>query len=192
MKKLFILLLSAGAFLQSCKNQKNDVSKTKTTENNMEKSIFDYKVESLEGQEINFADFKGKKILVVNTASECGFTPQYADLEKLSKDYSDKLVVIGFPANNFGGQEPGSNTEIGAFCEKNFGVTFPMAAKVSVKGDDTAPIFKYLTEKDLNGVKNTAILWNFTKFLIDENGHLIDSFISTTKPTSESITKYLK
>ena len=192
MKKLFILLLSAGAFLQSCKNQKNDVSKTKTTENNMEKSIFDYKVESLEGQEINFADFKGKKILVVNTASECGFTPQYADLEKLSKDYSDNLVVIGFPANNFGGQEPGSNTEIGAFCEKNFGVTFPMAAKVSVKGDDTAPIFKYLTEKDLNGVKNTAILWNFTKFLIDENGHLIDSFISTTKPTSESITKYLK
>ena len=192
MKKLFILLLSAGAFLQSCKNQKNDVSKAKNTENNMEKSIFDYKVESLEGQEINFADFKGKKILVVNTASECGFTPQYADLEKLSKDYSDKLVVIGFPANNFGGQEPGSNTEIGAFCEKNFGVTFPMAAKVSVKGDDTAPIFKYLTEKDLNGVKNTAILWNFTKFLIDENGHLIDSFISTTKPTSESITKYLK
>ena len=192
MKKLFILLLSAGAFLQSCKNQKNDVSKVKTTENNMEKTIFDYKVESLEGQEINFADFKGKKILVVNTASECGFTPQYADLEKLSKDYSDKLVVIGFPANNFGGQEPGSNTEIGAFCEKNFGVTFPMAAKVSVKGDDTAPIFKYLTEKDLNGVKNTAILWNFTKFLIDENGHLIDSFISTTKPTSESITKYLK
>lgn len=192
MKKLFILLLSAGAFLQSCKNQKNDVSKTKNTENTMEKTIFDYKVESLEGQEINFADFKGKKILVVNTASECGFTPQYADLEKLSKEYSDKLVVVGFPANNFGGQEPGSNAEIGSFCEKNFGVTFPMAAKVSVKGDDTAPIFKYLTEKDLNGVKNTAILWNFTKFLIDENGHLIDSFISTTKPTSESITKYLK
>lgn len=192
MKKLFILLLSAGAFLQSCKNQKNDVSKSKNTENTMEKTIFDYKVESLEGQEINFADFKGKKILVVNTASECGFTPQYADLEKLSKEYSDKLVVVGFPANNFGGQEPGSNAEIGSFCEKNFGVTFPMAAKVSVKGDDTAPIFKYLTEKDLNGVKNTAILWNFTKFLIDENGHLIDSFISTTKPTSESITKYLK
>ena len=192
MKKLFILLLSAGAFLQSCKNQKNDVSKSKNTENTMEKTIFDYKVESLEGQEINFADFKGKKISVVNTASECGFTPQYADLEKLSKEYSDKLVVVGFPANNFGGQEPGSNAEIGSFCEKNFGVTFPMAAKVSVKGDDTAPIFKYLTEKDLNGVKNTAILWNFTKFLIDENGHLIDSFISTTKPTSESITKYLK
>ncbi len=192
MKKILILLLSAGALLQSCKNQKNDVSQTKTADQQMSKTIYDYKVESLDGQEINFADFKGKKILVVNTASECGFTPQYADLEKLSKDYEDNLVIVGFPANNFGGQEPGSNTEIGAFCEKNFGVTFPMAAKVSVKGDDTAPIFKFLTEKDLNGVKNTAILWNFTKFLIDENGHLIDTFISTTKPTSESITKYLK
>lgn len=192
MKKLLVLLLVSGALLQSCKNQKNEISQTKTTENTMNKTIYDYKVESLDGKEINFADFKGKKILVVNTASECGFTPQYADLEKLSKDYPDKLVVVGFPANNFGGQEPGTNTEIGAFCEKNFGVTFPMAAKVSVKGDDKAPIFKYLTEKDLNGVKNTAILWNFTKFLIDENGHLIDSYISTTKPTSESITKYLK
>lgn len=192
MKKLLVLLLAAGAFLQSCKNQKNDISQSKMTENTMDKTIYDYKVESLDGKEINFADFKGKKILIVNTASECGFTPQYADLEKLSKDYSDKLVVVGFPANNFGGQEPGTNTEIGAFCEKNFGVTFPMAAKVSVKGDDIAPIFKFLTEKELNGVKNTSILWNFTKFLIDENGHLIDSYISTTKPTSESITKYLK
>lgn len=192
MKKILILLLSAGALLQSCKNQKNDVSQTKTADQQMSKTIYDYKVESLDGQEIDFADFKGKKILVVNTASECGFTPQYADLEKLSKEYQNNLVIVGFPANNFGGQEPGSNTEIGAFCEKNFGVTFPMAAKVSVKGDDTAPIFKFLTEKDLNGVKNTAILWNFTKFLIDENGHLIDTFISTTKPTSESITKYLK
>lgn len=192
MKKLVIVLLSLGAFLQNCKNQKSEISQTKNSENKVGKTVYDYKVESLDGKEINFADFKGKKILVVNTASECGFTPQYADLEKLSKEYADKLVVVGFPANNFGGQEPGSNEEIGAFCEKNFGVTFPLAAKVSVKGPDTAPIFKYLTEKELNGVKNTTILWNFTKFLIDENGQLIDSFVSTTKPTSESITKYLK
>ena len=191
MKKLFIFLLSAAAILQSCKNQKSDLTKSKNTEANMNKTIYDYKVEGLDGKEINFADFKGKKVLIVNTASKCGFTPQYADLEQLSKDYQDKLVIVGFPANNFGSQEPGSNEEIGAFCEKNFGVTFPMSAKVSVKGDDTAPIFKFLTEKDLNGVKNTAILWNFTKFLIDENGKLIDSFISTTKPTSNSITKYL-
>ncbi len=189
MKKIFILFLSAAAFLQNCTQQKKEVSQDK---NVIMKSIYDYKVEGLDGKEINFADFKGKKILIVNTASECGFTPQYADLETLSKDYKDKLVVIGFPANNFGGQEPGSNAEIGAFCQKNYGVSFPMAAKVSVKGDDTAPIFKYLTEKELNGVKNTTILWNFTKFLVDENGKLIDSFISTTKPTDDAITKYLK
>lgn len=192
MKKILILLIAVGAVTIGCKNSNKDISKVDTTEKMNLKTIYDFKVESLDGNEINFADFKGKKILIVNTASECGFTPQYADLEKLSKDYADNLVVVGFPANNFGGQEPGSNKEIGAFCEKNFGVTFPMAAKVSVKGDDTAPIFKYLIEKELNGVKNTAILWNFTKFLIDENGHLIDCYISTTKPTSDSITKYLK
>jgi glutathione peroxidase len=192
MKKIFLILLSFVAFFNSCAQKKTDVSKAKSKEL-MGKTIYDYKVEALEeGKEINFADFKGKKILIVNTASECGFTPQYADLEKLSNEYKDKLVVIGFPANNFGGQEPGSNVEIGAFCQKNYGVTFPLAAKVSVKGDDTAPIFKYLTEKELNGVKNTTILWNFTKFLVDENGKLVDSFISTTKPTDEAITKYLK
>ena len=192
MKKIFLILLSCVAFFNSCAPKKTDVSKAKSKEL-MGKTIYDYKVEALEeGKEINFADFRGKKILIVNTASECGFTPQYADLEKLSNEYKDKLVVIGFPANNFGGQEPGSNVEIGAFCQKNYGVTFPLAAKVSVKGDDTAPIFKYLTEKELNGVKNTSILWNFTKFLVDENGKLVDSFISTTKPTDEAITKYLK
>lgn len=191
MKKIFLLMLSFIAFLQSCMNQKSESSKAKTNEL-MGKTIYDFKVESLDGKEINFADFKGKKILIVNTASECGFTPQYADLEKVSEEYKDKVVVVGFPANNFGGQEPGTNTEIGAFCQKNYGVTFPLAAKVSVKGDDTAPIFKYLTEKDLNGVKNTTILWNFTKFLVDENGKLIDTFVSTTKPTSDAITKYFK
>ncbi|NIF05050.1 glutathione peroxidase [Chryseobacterium sp. Tr-659] len=191
MKKIFLMLLLLMAFLQSCTNQKSEISKAKTKEL-MGKTIYDFTVESLDGKEINFADFKGKKILIVNTASECGFTPQYADLEKVYEQYKDKLVIVGFPANNFGGQEPGTNTEIGAFCQKNYGVTFPMAAKVSVKGDDTAPIFKYLTEQELNGVKNTTILWNFTKFLVDENGKLIDSFVSTTKPTDEAITKYLK
>ncbi|MBW7674592.1 glutathione peroxidase [Chryseobacterium chendengshani] len=192
MKKIFLILLSFAAFFNSCAQKKTDVSKAKSKEL-MGKTIYDYKVEALEeGKEINFADFKGKKILIVNTASECGFTPQYADLEKLSNEYKDQLVVVGFPANNFGGQEPGSNVEIGAFCQKNYGVTFPLAAKVSVKGDDTAPIFKYLTEKDLNGVKNTTILWNFTKFLVDENGKLVDSFISTTKPTDKAITKHLQ
>jgi glutathione peroxidase len=192
MKKIFIVLISFMAFSNSCAQKKSEVSKVKTKQA-MSQTIYDYKVDALEeGKTINFADFKGKKILIVNTASECGFTPQYADLEKLSKEYADKLVVVGFPANNFGEQEPGTNVEIGAFCQKNYGVTFPLAAKVSVKGDDTVPIFKYLTEKQLNGVKDTEVKWNFTKFLIDENGRLIDSFVSKVKPTDEEITKYLK
>lgn len=185
-------MISLSAFFNSCAQKKSEVSKEKTNKI-MSKSIYDYKVDALEeGKTINFADFKGKKILIVNTASECGFTPQYADLEKLSNEYKDKLVVVGFPANNFGGQEPGTNVEIGAFCQKNYGVTFPLASKVSVKGEDTAPIFKYLSEKSLNGVKDTEIQWNFTKFLLDENGKLIDSFVSKVKPTDEEITQYLK
>lgn len=156
------------------------------------KSIHNFKVEALDGSTIDFSKFKGKKILVVNTASECGFTPQYADLEKLYEKYKNKLVVVGFPANNFGGQEPGSNHEIATFCQRNYGVQFPMAAKISVKGDDIAPIYKFLTDKKENGVKNTKILWNFTKILLDEKGNIIDSFVSTTNPMSESITKYLK
>lgn len=156
------------------------------------KSIHSFKVEALDGSTIDFSKFKGKKILVVNTASECGFTPQYADLEKLYEKYKNKLVVVGFPANNFGGQEPGSNHEIAAFCQRNYGVQFPMAAKISVKGDDIAPIYKFLTDKKENGVKNTKILWNFTKILLDEKGNIIDSFVSTTNPMSESITKHLK
>ncbi|WP_209389349.1 glutathione peroxidase [Chryseobacterium sp. RR2-3-20] len=192
MKKLFIVVISLAAFFNSCAQKKNDVSKTKT-QKVMSKSIYDYTVDALEeGKKINFADFKDRKILIVNTASKCGFTPQYEDLEKLSKEFEGKLVVIGFPANNFGGQEPGTNIEIGAFCQKNYGVTFPLASKVSVKGEDMAPIFKFLTEKSLNGVKDTKIEWNFTKFLIDENGKLIDSFPSKVKPTDEEILKYLR
>lgn len=187
------MVLSALAFVQSCTGQKKEKTMSKMENKPAPESIYDFTVPALEeGKTINFADFKGKKILIVNTASECGFTPQYADLEKISEEYKDKVVVVGFPANNFGGQEPGSNKEISTFCTRNYGVTFPMAAKVSVKGDDIAPIFKYLTDKNLNGIKNTTILWNFTKFLIDENGHLIDSFVSTTKPTSQSITKYFQ
>src|ERR1700754_1152357 len=140
MKNIFLLLLSCIAFLQSCTNQKSEISKAKTIEL-MGKTIYDFKVESLDGKEINFADFKGKKILIVNTASECGFTPQYADLEKVYEQYKDKLVIVGFPANNFGGQEPGTNQEISEFCTKNYGVTFPMAEKVDVVGDNIHPLF---------------------------------------------------
>ena len=155
-------------------------------------SIHQFKVSALEGGVIDFAAFKGKKILVVNTASKCGYTPQYEFLEKLYSNYSSKMVVIGFPANNFGQQEPGSNIEIKEFCQKNYGVTFPMASKVSVKGDDIAPIFKWLTSKELNGVMDAEIKWNFTKFLLDENGILIAKFDSKINPLGPEIAAYLK
>jgi glutathione peroxidase len=155
------------------------------------KDIYQFKVPGLEGDVIDFASFKGKKILVVNTASECGYTPQYKELEALYKKYQDKLVVVGFPANNFGGQEPGSNSDIKTFCEKNYGVTFPMAAKISVKGADTAPIYQWLTSKEKNGVLDAEIKWNFNKFLIDENGHVVAKFDSKVTPMSEEITSKL-
>jgi glutathione peroxidase len=170
-------------------------------------SIYDFKAPGLTGGTINFSDFKGKKILIVNTASKCGNTPQYDDLEKLYEKYKDKLVVVGFPANNFGAQEPGANEEIAEFCKKNYGVTFPMAGKVSVKGDDIDPLFKWLVQQSNEMAKNlptdnskdlawrdylrNPITWNFTKFLIDENGNLVAVFHNKVNPMSEEITKYL-
>ncbi|MBN8719172.1 MAG: glutathione peroxidase [Sediminibacterium magnilacihabitans] len=155
-------------------------------------SIHQFKVKSIDGGVIDFAKFKGKKILVVNTASKCGYTPQYEALEKVYETYKDKLVIVGFPANNFGSQEPGSNDEIQQFCKARFGVTFPLASKVSVKGDDTAPIYKWLTSKDQNGVLDATIAWNFNKFLLDEDGKMIAYFPSKVKPDDEEILKYLK
>jgi glutathione peroxidase len=157
----------------------------------MATSIYDFKVPSLDGQQINFADFKGKKILVVNTASKCGNTPQYETLEKLYETHKDKLVIVGFPANNFGGQEPGSNGEIEEFCKKNYGVTFPMAEKISVKGEDMAPIYKFLTEQAAKKGLEDPVNWNFGKFLLDEKGNLIATFSPKTQPMSEDILKYL-
>lgn len=154
-------------------------------------SIYDFKVAGLDGNQIDFAQFKGKKILIVNTASKCGLTPQYEGLEKLYKDHKDKLVIVGFPANNFKEQEPGSNEEIAEFCKKNYGVTFPMAEKVSVKGDDIAPIFQYLVNEAARKGINDPISWNFTKFLVDEKGNLITVFSPKTTPASEEILKYL-
>jgi glutathione peroxidase len=157
------------------------------------KSIHQFKVAALDGTNINFAKFKGKKILVVNTASECGYTYQYNGLEQLYTTYKDKLVVVGFPANNFGGQEPGTNEQIKAFCSGGkYNVSFPMAAKVSVKDADIAPLFQWLTQKAKNGVLDANINWNFNKFLLDENGNLIQHYQSKVEPMSEAITKYLK
>jgi glutathione peroxidase len=155
-------------------------------------TVYQFKVPALDGGTIDFASFKGKKILIVNTASECGYTPQYEDLQKLYSAYKDKVVIVGFPANNFGQQEPGTNEQIKEFCKKNYGVTFPMAAKVSVKGDDIAPIYKWLTTKSLNGTMDAEIKWNFGKFLLDEKGMLIAYFPSKVKPMSEEIISHFK
>ena len=155
-------------------------------------TIHSFKVKSIEGGTIDFSKFKGKKILVVNTASKCGYTPQYEALEKVYEQYKDKLVIVGFPANNFGGQEPGSDGDIQEFCKARFGVKFPLASKISVKGDDTAPIYKWLTNKTENGVLDAEIKWNFNKFLLDENGKMIAYFESKVKPDDEAILKYLK
>ena len=191
-----IKLLAITTALLSCAAQTNNVpaitnAAVKTEAAVAAKSIYDFKVEALDGSTIDFSKYKGKKILIVNTASKCGYTPQYEGLEALYKKYQDKLVIVGFPANNFGGQEPGTSKEIGEFCKKNYGVTFPMAAKVSVKGDDKAPIFKWLTSKSENGVLDAEIGWNFGKFLLDENGHLLSYFPSKVTPMSEEITSKL-
>jgi glutathione peroxidase len=155
-------------------------------------SIHSFNVKSIDGTALNLAKFKGKKILIVNTASKCGYTPQYEGLEKVYEQYKDKLVIIGFPCNQFGGQEPGSNEEIVDFCKKNYGVTFPLADKIDVKGENTAPIYQWLTQKAKNGVLDASISWNFNKFLLDENGKMIAYFPSNVKPDSDAILSYLK
>lgn len=154
---------------------------TNNTKSMAQTTIYDFKVEKLDGGVIDFAQFKGKKILIVNTASECGFTPQYAKLQELYESKKDELIIVGFPANNFGGQEPGSNDDIKAFCEKNFGVSFPMTVKVSVKGEDIHPMFDWM-----NGLENPDftgdIKWNFEKYLFDEEGNLLHRYRSTKDP----------
>jgi glutathione peroxidase len=152
-------------------------------------NIYSFKLKDINGKVIDLSQYKGKKILIVNTASECGYTPQYEDLQKLYEKYKSKLVIIGVPANNFGGQEPGTNAEIKQFCTK-YKVSFPLAAKVSVKGGDIDPMFKWLTEQENPDFKGD-IKWNFEKFLIDENGKLIHRYRSSTKPMSEDLTKSL-
>lgn len=155
-------------------------------------SIYQFKVPALNGTEINFADFKGKKIMVVNTASKCGLTPQYEGLEKLYQKYRDKLVIVGFPSNDFLFQEPGTSKEIAEFCRLNYGVSFPMAAKIKVKGRNQAPIYQWLTNKKLNGKENSSVTWNFQKYILDENGELIKHFSPKTVPGDPEIIKVIE
>ena len=154
-------------------------------------NVYEFKLKTLEGEEISLSKFKGKKLLLVNVASKCGYTPQYKNLEALHEQYGNKLVVIGFPANNFMGQEPGSATEIREFCTKNYGVKFLMMEKISVKGGDAHPLYKYLSSSEAHGVCNEAPSWNFCKYLIDEKGQVVKFFSSKVDPLSAEITGQL-
>ncbi len=157
-----------------------------------QKTFHDFSAETIDGETLDFSTLKGKKVLVVNTASKCGLTPQYKKLQSLFEKYgSDNFTIIGFPANNFLKQEPGDNSEIKEFCTQNYGVTFQMMSKISVKGDDMHPIYKWLTSSAENGVLDVGIKWNFQKFMIDENGHLIDYALPTVKPDSKKITEWI-
>jgi len=148
-------------------------------------SLYDFKVKSLDGKMVDLSVYKGKKVIILNTASKCGFTPQYADWEKFYEENKSKVVVLGFPSNQFGGQEPGADSEIAAFCQKNYGVNFPMFSKVDVKGESKCELYKWLTTKELNGWNEKEPSWNFCKYLMNEKGELVNFFASGVKPTSK-------
>lgn len=157
------------------------------------KSFYDFNVTDIDGQPFNLSTLKGKKVLVVNVASKCGFTPQYKQLEEVYKKYGgEKFTIIAFPANNFFHQEPGTNKEIKQFCSENYGVTFPVMSKISVKGDDIDPLYKWLTTKSENGVMDSKVKWNFQKYMIDENGTLIDSVSPNKKPDCDKIINWIE
>ncbi len=157
------------------------------------KSLFDFKVTTIEGQPFDLSSLRGKKVLVVNVASRCGYTPQYAQLEELYQKYGpDRFVIIGFPANNFMGQEPGTNAEIREFCTSKYNVTFPMMSKISVKGKDMDPLYQWLTSKDQNGVVDAPVKWNFQKFMINEQGQLVDFASPGDKPFDEKIVRWIE
>jgi len=188
MKNLLIVIL----FFSFASHVFSQDSKEKPKQPASEKSFYDFKVQTIDGDVFDLNSLKGKKVMVVNTASKCGLTPQYKDLEALYKKYGgENFVIIGFPANNFMGQEPGDNEDIKEFCTKNYGVSFPMMSKISVKGADMAPLYKWLTQKSQNGVKDSEVQWNFQKYLIDENGHLVDVIPPKESPVSEKVTKWL-
>ncbi len=195
MRKLKMKLLASGAMalMTGCFFGKSKTVDAQTAkESNPNESIYNIKIMQLdEKTALDLSQYKGKKILFVNTASECGFTPQYEDLQKLQDKYPEKLVVIGSPCNQFGGQEPGNSDQIATFCKKNFGVTFMVTKKLDVKGTNQHPLFQWLTSKSKNGVLDSEVKWNFNKFLVDENGKLVAYFASTTGPMSSDITKLI-
>jgi glutathione peroxidase len=190
-----VALTCCIALLFSCQNKAQTIMETTTNSSvpMATQSIYQFKVEDLSGNTFDFASLKGKKILIVNTASKCGYTPQYEQLEAIYNKYKNKnLVIIGFPANNFMWQEPGTNAEIATFCKSKYGVTFPMMAKISVKGKDMHPIYQFLTQKKLNGVLDSKVEWNFQKYLINEKGQLEQVYMSGVKPNDEKIINWIE
>lgn len=195
MKKIFLFACCTFLFW-SCQNQaQTKIAKTRVkTVAKMEKqNIYQFKVKDLAGNNFDFASLKGKKVMIVNTASKCGLTPQYKDLEAIYKKYKSKnLVIIGFPANNFASQEPGTNKEIGEFCVRNYGVTFPMMSKISVKGADMDKIYQFLTQKSKNGLQDSEVEWNFQKYLINTKGELEKVIAPQVVPTDDAIVGWIE
>lgn len=186
MKFVALVFLFASCFGHNKIVTKNEVMDTNTSKIPSE-SLYDIKINTLDGKPVNLSKYKGKKLLIVNTASECGYTPQYAELQKLHETYADKIVVLGFPCNDFGGQEPGSHQEIQQFCQKNYGVTFDLFEKVHVKGKEIHPLFQWLTDKNKNGWNSQEPTWNFCKYLINEKGELVKFYASNVKPLGKEI-----
>lgn len=182
---LLLLLILVGTACSTASKQSDAANSSKATV--PQQSFYDFKMTSIDGTEIDLSQYKGKKVLVVNTASKCGFTPQYKDLEALHQKMGDKLVILGFPANNFMGQEPGSNEEIASFCQKNYGVSFQMFEKIDVVGKNQHPLYKFLSDKTLNGWNDQAPSWNFCKYLISEDGRLLKFYKSGVKPLDDEI-----
>jgi glutathione peroxidase len=192
MKNVFICALSLF-FFASCQGQNKPITPNKPEVPMEKQSIYQFKVKDLSGKTFDFTSLKGKKIMIVNTASKCGLTPQYKELEALYKEYSSKgLVIVGFPANNFAGQEPGTNAEIATFCQLNYGVTFPMMDKVSVKGDDMCAVYQFLTQKSKNGLEDSEVGWNFQKYLLNEKGELVKVISPRTLPTDPEVLNWIK
>jgi len=195
MKKILLAFAFISCFACQQNQAQNKISKTPTQKNKTmaKETIYQFKVKNLAGDDFDFATLKGKKVLIVNTASKCGLTPQYKDLQAIYDQYKDKgLVVVGFPANNFASQEPGTSEEIGAFCQQNYGVTFPMMEKISVKGDDMNEVYKFLTQKSKNGLQDSEVEWNFQKYLINEKGELEKVIAPRTLVTDTEVVNWIK
>ncbi|KRB53532.1 glutathione peroxidase [Flavobacterium sp. Root186] len=194
MKKILFIAYSTLFFISAQTQAQTSTNKLSKSDKAMAKeNIYQFKVEDLSGNTFDFASLKGKKVLIVNTASKCGLTPQYKDLEAVYKQYKDKeFVIVGFPANNFASQEPGTNKEIETFCQQNYGVTFPMMDKVSVKGDDMCEVYKFLTQKSKNGLQDSEVEWNFQKYLINERGELVKVIKPKTLVTDPEVINWIK